>query len=62
MLLVAIIIELMGISTIATGIGLELANGGAVYLVVITVGSLLVAVGGVIYGKFIRGKNVTNKS
>lgn len=62
MRLTAIIIELIGISTIATGIGLEIAKGGAAYLVVITVGSLLVASGGIVWGKFIRGKNVINKS
>ena len=54
MRLVAIIIELVGIGTIGTGIGLELAQGGDVYLVVITIGSVLVASGGVIWGKFIK--------
>ena len=54
MKLVAIIIELVGITTIGAGIGLELALGGEIYLVVITIGSVLVATGGVIYGKFIR--------
>ena len=56
MRLTAIVIELIGIATIGTGIGLELALGGEIYLVVITVGSCLVAVGGVIWGKFIRGR------
>ena len=56
MRLTAIIIELVGIATIGTGIGLELALGGDIYLVVITVGSCLVATGGIIYGKFMRSK------
>jgi len=54
MRLTAIIIELVGITVIGAGIGLELALGGEIYLVVITIGSVLVATGGVIYGKFIR--------
>ena len=53
-LYIPIIIELIGISTVGAGIGLELALGGQVYLVVITFGSLLIAVGGVIWGKFMR--------
>jgi hypothetical protein len=56
MLLVAILIELGGIAVIATGIGLELARGGEIYLVMITLGSLLVATGGIIWGKFVRGR------
>ena len=54
MRLAAIVIELIGIATVGTGIGLELALGGEIYLVVITVGSCLVATGGIVYGKFIR--------
>ena len=53
-LLIPIIIELVGISTIGTGIGLEIALGGSIYLIMITVGSLFVASGGVIWGKFMR--------
>ena len=53
--LIPIVIELVGISVVGTGIGLELAIGGSVYLAVITVGSCLVAIGGVIWGKFMRG-------
>lgn len=56
MQLFAILIEIVGITAVATGIGLELAYGGSTYLVVITVGSLLVASGGVIWGKFLRRK------
>ena len=54
--LIPIIVELAGISVVATGIGLEIALGGAAYLVVITVGSLLIATGGIIWGKFTREK------
>lgn len=52
--LIPVIIELVGISIVGAGIGLELALGGAVYLVVITVGSLFIATGGIIWGKFIK--------
>ena len=53
--LIPIIIELAGISVVGIGIGLEIAFGGAAYLVMITIGSLLIATGGVIYGKVMRG-------
>ena len=52
--LIPVTIELVGIATIGTGIGLEIALGGSIYLVVITIGSLLVATGGVIWGKFVK--------
>ena len=54
--LIPVIIELVGISTVGIGIGLEIALGGQAYLIVITVGSLLVATGGIIWGKFVRRK------
>jgi len=53
--LIPIIIELVGISTVGAGIGMELAQGGTIYLIVITTGSCLIAVGGVVWGKFMRG-------
>ena len=53
--MIPIVIELIGISVVGTGIGLELALGGQIYLVMITAGSCLVAAGGVIWGKFMRG-------
>jgi len=56
MQLIPIVLELIGIGTVGTGIGLELAQGGAIYLVIITTGSLLVASGGIIWGKFLKGK------
>lgn len=52
--LIPIVIELAGISVVGTGIGLELVLGGDIYLVMITTGSLLIAAGGVIWGKFTR--------
>lgn len=53
--LIPIVIELLGISVIGTGIGLEMAQGGSVYLIMITTGSCLVALGGIIWGKLMRG-------
>lgn len=53
--LIPIIIELVGVAVIGTGIGLEVALGGSIYLIMITTGSCLVAVGGIIWGKFMRG-------
>ena len=52
---IPITIELVGIAVIGTGIGLELTLGGSVYLIMITAGSCLVAIGGIIWGKFMRG-------
>jgi len=52
--LIPVIIELVGITIVSVGIGLELAIGGQVYLAVITTGSLLIAAGGLIFAKFMR--------
>lgn len=54
MIILAVAIELVGIATVATGIGLEIAYGGAIHLTVITIGSVLVATGGVLFGKFLK--------
>lgn len=54
--LIPIVIELVGISIVGVGIGLEMAFGGQIYLVMITAGSLLVATGGIIFAKFIRAE------
>jgi len=56
MKLTAIIIELVGIATVGAGIGLELGQGGDVYLVMITVGSVLVAGGGFLWSKVYHRK------
>jgi len=56
MLIVAVLIELIGIAVTGTGIGLEIAQGGEVYLVMITAGSCLVALGGILFGKFFKMK------
>lgn len=48
------IIELMGIVIVSTGIGLELSVGGDAYLIVITLGSVVIATGGVLYAKVAR--------
>ena len=44
-------IECVGIAVTGVGIGCELAVGGDLYLVVITVGSCLVSVGGLLWAK-----------
>ena len=50
---IPITIELVGISIVGVGIGLEIACGGAIYLVVITVGSCLIAAGGLWFAKIL---------
>ncbi len=52
--LIPITIELVGIATIGVGIGVELATHADIGWAVVTTGSCLVAVGGVIWGKFTR--------
>jgi len=52
--LVPIAIELIGISAIGAGIGVEMVTHADVGWAVVTIGSCLVAIGGVIWGKFIR--------
>ena len=44
-------IECVGIAVTGVGIGCELAFGGDVHLVVITIGSCLVSVGGLLWAK-----------
>ncbi len=53
-MLLAIIVELVGIATIGTGIGIELATHADIGWATVTIGSCLVAIGGVIWGKFAR--------
>lgn len=52
---IPIALELIGIITVSVGIGVELMTGAHIGVVVITIGSCLVATGGVIWGKFMRG-------
>ena len=44
-------IECVGIAVTGIGIGCELAVGGEVHLVLITIGSCMVAVGGLLWSK-----------
>ena len=53
--LMPVVLELAGIATVGAGIGVELAAQANMGYLVITIGSLLVATGGVIWGKFMRG-------
>ena len=53
-MLLAIIVELVGIATIGTGIGIELATHADIGWATVTIGSCLVAIGGLIWGKFAK--------
>lgn len=57
MKLIPIIIELVGVAAIGTGIGVELATHADIGWTILTIGSCMVAIGGVIWGKFMRGGN-----
>lgn len=50
----AVGLETLGIGVVGAGIGVELASGADIVLVFITGGSLFVAAGGVIFGKFMK--------
>ncbi len=52
--LVPVVLEVAGIAIVAVGIGVELTAHASIGNLVITIGSLLVALGGVIWGKFMR--------
>ena len=53
--LIPITIELVGIAVIGTGIGVEMATHADIGWAMVTTGSCLVAIGGVIWGKFVCG-------
>ena len=54
-LMFPIMLELLGIAMIGSGVGVEIAMHAEVGYVLISVGSVMVAGGGVIWGKFVRG-------
>ncbi len=49
-----VILEVVGVSAIGVGIGVELATGADIGWATITIGSCLVAIGGVIWCKFMH--------
>lgn len=55
-MLFPVILELVGIMAIGIGIGIELTMGAHIGFLITTVGSCFVAIGGVIWGKFLRKK------
>ena len=52
--LLPVALELVGIAAIGVGIGVELATHADIGWATVTTGSCLVAIGGVIWGKFTR--------
>lgn len=50
-----IIVELVGVATVGIGIGVELATHADIGWATVTIGSCLVAIGGILWGKFICG-------
>lgn len=53
--ILSVALELIGIIAISSGIGIELDSRADIGYLIITIGSLFVAVGGIIWGKFIKG-------
>ncbi len=58
LLYAAIIIEVVGIATTAIGLGYEIATGAALGYVLMSGGSVLVASGGILFGKFFKMKAI----
>jgi hypothetical protein len=55
--LVPIIIELLGIVGIGIGTGIELTMHADIGYIALSIGSVLIATGGIVYGKFTRKGN-----
>ena len=55
--LLPIALEVIGIAAIGVGIGVELATRANIGWAIVTIGSCLVAIGGLIWGKFMRSNN-----
>jgi len=51
---VTVLLEVVGISVVSAGIGVEIATHAHMGFLIITTGSLVVATGATIYAKFIR--------
>ena len=52
--LLPVTLEVVGVAAIGVGIGVELATHADIGWAAVTTGSCLVAIGGVIWGKFTR--------
>jgi len=52
--LLPVSLEVVGIAAIGVGIGVELATHADIGWAIVTTGSCLVAIGGVIWGKFMH--------
>jgi hypothetical protein len=55
-LIIATAIELIGIITVSSGIGIEIALGAELGYILITIGSVTTAGGGLIFAKIIRAR------
>lgn len=53
--LVPVFLELVGIAGISTGIGIEIATEASFGHLIITCSSVAVAIGAIVWGKFMRG-------
>ena len=53
-ILVSVMIEMIGIAAIGVGIGVEIAYGADWGYIILTVGSVMVAGGGILYAKLLR--------
>ena len=48
-------LEVVGVIIVSAGIGIELATHAHIGYLIISIGSVMVAGGGIIWGKFVRG-------
>jgi len=52
--LISLVVEIIGVSVVSAGIGVEIATGAEVGHILITLGSLTIASGALIWAKIIR--------
>jgi hypothetical protein len=57
LVIVALVLEILGITTSATGIGIELKGGASLGHLLITIGACLVAIGGLTWARVLRSLN-----
>ena len=53
MKILAISVELAGIAIVAIGIGIEIAYEASIGLISITIGSMVIAIGGLVWAKMV---------
>lgn len=56
--IVSVVVEVVGIAAVGLGVGVELTLGADLGYILITMGALIVAGGGLLFAKFVRKDKV----